>query len=402
MKIHIPKLTKEDFYGLFLVLFWGQDILFSYVKAILQRIPYIKYAADYVIPMLMILCLCLSFPYFIRSISWKDIIFSCGVVTVYLLNILIYPENEELTEIAGTFFFSVFPLYFIGLRFEASKHWQILYTMSIINIWVFAIYYIFLSDNSFAAYQGTSTSYMGRAYVLLPQLLCVLTEVLKNKNILNIATGFLGFFLLLMCGNRGSVLLVLLFIIFYVLSDTGYKKRVYLYVGAISVLGVIVYYYQVLLSMLVSVFLKLGVSTRVLERLLDGTFFESSGRDAIMSKLTSAIWENPIIGHGLCSDRTITGSYAHNYAFELWTAFGVIFGSIILIATVYVIVGAWIKSTDKIYKGVLLVLICTGFLKLFVSSSFLDEKLFFMLLGCCVAQLRSNKFKIAELGENKK
>ena len=400
LKLRIPKLTAEYFFRIFLVLFWGKDVVFSYIRGVLLHIPIIEYAADYVVPTLMIICLCFAFPYIVKCISWKDFLFACSVIVVYLLNILIFPENEELVKIAGTFFFSVFPLYFIGLRFENSRQWKIIYIMSVVNVWTFAAYYMLIGEGTFDAYQGANTSYMGRAYVLLPQLLGVLVGLFNNRNILNVATAFIGAFLLLMCGNRGSLVLLLLFVVFYLLLNTSKDKRMYLYIGAIAVLSAIVYFYEQLVAGLVSVFESFGWSVRVFERLAEGTFFESSGRTAITSKLSSAIRDNPVIGYGLCSDRTITGSYAHNFAYELWTSFGVVFGSLILIATVCVIIRAWRKNTDKVCRAILLLLVCTGFLKLFLSSSFLLEGSFFMLVGYCVAQLRSNKSEMLEFGED--
>ena len=371
------------------------------MKAVLLRIPYIKYVADYVMPVLMIVCLFFAFSYFVRSISWKDIIFAIGVIIVYMVNIVIYPENEELIAIAGSFFFSVFPLYFIGLRLEPSKHFRILYIMSIINIWVFAAYYTIFGNSSFDAYSGTNTSYMGRAYILLPQLLMVLMGMFNKKSILNIVTGLVGFVLLLMCGNRGSVLLLFVFVVISLLFSIKKEKRVYVGIGACAVGGIIAYYYEMLMAMAVMSFEKFGLSIRVFERLSEGTFFDSNGRILILEELASAIWKNPIIGYGLRSDITITGSYAHNYAFELWTAFGVLFGSVILIATIFIMVSAWKKSREGMHKAFLLVLICSGFLKLFISSSFLLEGLFFMLIGYCVTQFRRGKLGITVLGEEK-
>ena len=391
MKIRIPKFTAEHFFGLMLALYWGKDILFSYVRVIILRIPYFKYVADYVLPFLMVICFACAFTYFIRSILWQDILFAGAVIIIYLLNILIYSQNEELSAIAGSFFFSVFPLYFVGLRLEPSKHFRILYIMSIINVWVFAAYYLVFNDGSFDASSAANASFMGRAYTLLPQLLVIFVGILNKKNFLNVMSGVIGFVLLLMCGNRGSVVLVLVFLAIHLLFNTKKEMRVMAGVGIFSAVGVIVYYYEMLLSSIMTTFSKFGFSIRVFQRLADGTFLKSSGRDYITEKLTSAIWNRPIIGYGLCSDRTIAGSYAHSYALELWTAFGVLFGSVILIATILIIIRAWMKAPDRLHKSFLLAFICFGFLKLFLSSSFLLEGAFFMLMGYCVSQIRVHK-----------
>ncbi len=401
MKIRIPKLTSEYFWRFMLALYWGKDIIFSYVRAIILRIPYIKYTADYILPILMFICFVLAFKYFVRSVAWQDIIFAGSVAIIYLLNILIYPENEELGAIAGSFFLSVFPLYFIGLRLDISKHFQTIYIMSIVNILAFAVYYLVFSDGSFETSSITYASFMGRAYILLPQVLVVFEGILNKRNIVNVITGVIGFVLLLMCGNRGSVLLFLVFIAIYLLFNTKRERRALVCIGTFSVVGLMVYYYEVVFAAFIMIFSKFGLSIRIFERLSDGTFLESNGRNLIIKKLIVAIRENPILGYGLCSDRTITGSYAHNYVFELWTAFGVIVGSAIIITTLVIIIKAWIKLSDKIQRGFLLVLTCSGFLKLFLSSSFLYEGLFFLILGYCVNQIRFNEVGTVVCGKVK-
>lgn len=401
MKIRIPKLTTEHFFGIFLAIYWGQNIIFSYFRAIFQRIPYIKYFSNYIVPYMMMICLVLAVPYFIKVLRPSDIFFAGAVTVIVLLNIIIYPENESLTALVGSFFTSVFPLYFIGLRFESSKHFRILYIMSIVNIWAFAAYYLLIDGFTFSSAQAVSDSFMGRAYTLLPQILVTVYWALKRKNVLNIITSIFGFVMLLMCGNRGSVVILLLFILIYIMFNTRGKNRFYLSAGALSIFAILTYFYNKLIVFIVSLFTKYGINVRIFERIASGTFFESSGRELILEKLKVAIFENPFIGYGLCSDRTISGSYAHNYAVELWTAFGVVFGSIILVITLYVIVKALVKLRNSPNGGLLLILICAGFIKLFISSSFLLEGMFFMLIGYCVSQLRKSKFEVIEFGENK-
>ena len=399
MKLRIPKLTAEHFFGFMLALYWGKDIIFSYLRAIILGIPLIKYTADYIMPILMLICFALAFKYIARNISWKDIVFAGSVAIVYLINILIYPENAELGTITGSFFLTVFPLYFVGLRLEVTKHFKLLYIMSIVNICAFAVYYLVFNGGSFEASSTANESFMGRAYVLLPQVLIVFMGILNKRSIYNVITGIMGTVLLLMCGNRGSVLLLLVFVATNLLFSTKKEKRALVYIGTFSLVGFITYYYETLLTALILTFSKIGFSTRIFERLFDGTFLESDGRNLIIEKLATAIWENPILGYGLCSDRTITGSYAHNYAFELWTAFGVIMGSAIIIATIVIIIKAWKTSADKNCRSFLLVLLCSGFLKLFLSSSFLYEGLFFLLLGYCVNQISVNRTQKAVIRE---
>lgn len=340
----------------------------------------------------MFACLFLSLPYLVKAIKRSDIVFLAIVAGIFMLHVFIYPSNSQnLLSICGSFFALVFPMYFIGLRFDVNEHLRLIYVMSIINIWAFAIY-TFISGDSATVGQSGYASFMNRAYILLTQLLIVIGFLFTKFNALNITTSIIGFVFLLMCGNRGSVLILLLFILIYILLITDKKRRIALCAGMLAVSVAIVYYFQILVGALMGLFMHLGMSIRVFERLLEGTFLYSQGRDIIGDTLWSAIMKNPVFGYGLASDRVIAGSYAHNYAVELWVSFGLFIGSVILIATSYLIIRAWLVTKEKSSKIFLLALICIGFLKLFISSSFLQEGMFFMLLGVCVTLLRQNKF----------
>ncbi len=389
--LRIPKIRSEYFFGMFLVLFWGRDIIFKYAEAFLARIPYIKYVSEYIFPVLMAGCILLCFSYFFKAISFKDIAFWLIVTCVYLLQFMIYPQNNEsLIENAYVFLITVLPLYFIGLRFDAEKHSKILHITSIANIWAFVFYTTFVSG-AMDTLQMIHSGSMHRAYLLLPQLLVLFGYLFKKPTILNVITATVGFVFLLMCGNRGSVLILMIFIALYMVLLVKKKRRVGVYVGFAAVCAVIAYYFDVIITFLHMFFLKLGMSTRVIETLISGDFFESNGRDMIIQKLMQSISEKPMFGYGIAADRTLSGSYAHNFAVELWVSFGIFIGSFILLLVVYVIVKAWLKSKGTEDKLFLLIMISLGFVKLFISSSYLMEGMLFMLLGVAVGRIRSSQ-----------
>lgn len=389
LTIRIPRLRAENFFEIFLVLFWGQDILFSYVRAVILRIPYIKYTADYILPMCMGICLLLALPYITQAVSRRDLLFAAGILVLFLIHFVFYPETvETLMPIARVFFTSVFPLYFIGLRFEADQHLRLLYILSVINIWAFS-FYTLASGEAVVANQAAKDSYMYRAYLLLPQLMIVVGYLFREGGILNMATAADGFIFLMMCGNRGSVFLFMLFIVAYILLLSERKRRGSVYMMVVMICFGITYFFEQIVHILTILFLRLGMSTRILERLMAGSFFESNGRRIITERLWAAVVRKPATGYGLASDRLYSSSYAHNYALELWMAFGMVVGTILVAITVFLIARAIIRTKAPSSRLFLLILTAVGFLKLFISSSFLQEGLFFMLLGTCVTQLRA-------------
>lgn len=89
----------------------------------------------------------------------------------------------------------------------------------------------------------------------------------------------------------------------------------------------------------------------------------------------------------------MVGVYAHNIALELWVEFGVIIGTIVLVALIVTFLRGYLCSTSSAEKGLIIVLICSSFLKLFLSGSFMDDRWFFALIGLCVGAIRKSKYK---------
>ncbi len=388
LTIRIPRFRSEHFFSMFLVLFWGQDIIFSYIKGILLRIPYIKLTVDYYFPVLIVFCLAFSLPYILRSVLPKDIIFVLIVAMVYFSQVVLYPSNREyLLSVSVDVFTKILPLYFIGLCIDENKHFNILYIASVVNVFAFILYISVLSGEAHSD-QLLYSGFMHRAYTLLPQLLVIIGYAIKKPNIFNITTGIVGSVVLVTCGNRGSVLLLFVFIVIglFFLVERKVRKGVcaFMLIAGISVL----LFYQWIIEQLSILISTLGMSPRFLNYIISGGFFESNGRNVITQKLLEMIGENPLVGYGLASDHIATGSYAHNFVIELWTSFGVVTGTLLFTVTAFVIIKAWTNNKNAI---ILCVLICVGFFKLFISSSFLFEGMFFVLLGYCVSLLRKDR-----------
>lgn len=387
-EIRIPRFRSEQFFSLFLILFWGQDTVFNYIRAIILRIPYVNIGADYYFPIAIFVCFVLSLPYVVKAVSPKDLLFLLISAIFYFLQTLLFPENREyLMSIAVNFFTVVLPLYIVGLRMDSEKHFKILYISSLVNICAFSLYTLFSSDSN-DSHQVLYSGFMSRAYILLPQLLVAIGYAFKKPNWINITIGIAGGVLLAMCGNRGSILLLVVFIMFCLFFFVGKKLRKSVY-AVVSFVGVsIVLFYQWIVKALGALILVWGMSPRFLNYITSGGFFESEGRDSITQTLLDKISEKPIIGYGLAANHVITESYAHNFVLELWTDFGIIAGSVLIGVVSCIIIKAWMKNKKDV---LLCTLLCVGFFKLFISSSFLFEGMFFALLGYCVTLNRKGK-----------
>ena len=395
IKIRTPQLRSEHFFSMFLVLFWGKDIIFSYIKGVLLRIPYIKLIANFYFPALIAVCLCLALPYILSCIKPKDIIFILIALLIYLSQIILFPLNREyLLSVAPSFFVTVLSLYFVGLCIDENMHFKILYISSVVNVFAFIFYITVLSADA-SSDKLLYSGFMHRAYTLLPQILVIIGHAFKKANIFNITTGVVGSIVLATCGNRGSMLLLFVFIIICLFFFTERKLRKSVYTFIVIACASMILFYEWIVERLSVFITTLGMSPRLLNYITSGGFFESNSRNVILENLFKMIGKNPLIGYGLASDHIVTGSYAHNFVVELWTSFGVVIGTLLCIITAVVIIKSWANNKNSI---ILNVLVFAGFLKLFISNSFLFEGMFFLLLGYCVSLIRKDRQIISKKG----
>jgi hypothetical protein len=382
LKIRIPRLDGEWFFMAFLIAFWGKDTVLTYFRAVLLRIPYIRSVADYFIPTLLIACLIPAIPFILRAVSPKDLVFFIGCSTIFLFHALLFPDNGEyLLSLADEFFLILLPLYAIGLRMDTDRDLKALYICSMINVCAFCVYILTTSGET-DMQQILYSGFMHRAYTLLPQLLIVLGYAFKKLNALNLSVSVLGVVLLIACGNRGSIVVLSVFVMLGLLFLIGDKLKKAIYAAAFSLGIVCICFYRRILALLNVLIAKLGMSPRLLNYLTEGDFFRSDSRTGISELMLRMISKRPLVGYGLTADHVITGSYAHNFAIELWMSFGVIVGSVLLLGVACVVLCAWLHHKNDI---LLTMLLCAGFFKLFISSSFLMEGLFFVMLGYCVS-----------------
>ena len=389
------KFESPKAFNLLVLLIWIQTILLSYIRAIIMRIPIIGSYPDHLIGFVYAILIVMALKEI--KIRKKDFLIMIFVVMLYLLQWLIYQDRTEfLDRYALDFLLGILPLYFIGANLGASEDQREtinqMYILSIITIVASIVYRYFFGtpmDEIASLYEGS----MDQAYKLLPHCCLVAFYAIKRTNIINVVLTIIGGIYLLMLGTRGAALLYLILIAlllimgnrskWFIARTVAVSGGIALFISSSWYESAILWFYQKAQ--------QFGLSVRIFDKLLSGSASQSSGRDVIREKLFAAIRENPFFGHGLCSDRIIANSYAHNVAIELWVEFGVVIGSILLLACILILLKGYLSSATDEMKGLVLVLIFSCFLKLFLSGSYLDERLLFFLLGLCVANIRRKR-----------
>ena len=374
------------------LLLWIDRILLTYIRAIMMRIPIVGFMTDYLILAAYILLIVFSVPRILKRMRAVDGVFIFIIVTICLVNYIIFPENAAVLNMyLPNFLFLTFPLYCIGLSLDFEKVYPWLYRLSLLTIPAFTAYKLFISapmTDVQSVYQGD----MWSAYNLLPHVCVVAVAMLRKPGLVNIALTMMGVVMLASMGSRGPLLCTILAMAAYLLFFKKYKHPflagfLIVFVAVTVMLGL-----DTIMQLLYDIAKEAGLSVRIFEKYFEGSFSDSTGREVIAARLYERIAREPIFGYGIFADRVAVGTYAHHIVIELWHSFGVVLGSAILGGIIIVLLRAAkaAKKADR-YALLFLPLLFAGFIKLFLSNSFLEEIYLFWLLGIAVNFIRSSK-----------
>ena len=388
-------IKRQNVFGLLVLWIWAQEILLQYIRALIARFPIIGWYPDVVLTVFFVAIALLALPYF--CISARDILLVFSIIVVFTLEWFFYKDGQEyLDKYIVTFVVKILPLYFVGVALGKAEDKEIIvyqmYVISMITLFA-SIVYRFAFGASMSDAVSKYVGDMDHAYKLLPHCCLIAYYAVKRTNILNLVCVVVGGFYLLMLGTRGAALLYLVLIaLLFIMGRTskGAVARIVVIFGAVGGFVVSPWYDAAILWMYQKA-QQFGLSVRIFDKLIAGEVALSGGRDTIRETLLYSIKENPFFGNGLCSDRVLAGNYAHNIALELWVEFGVILGTAILIAVIVVLFRGYKATKEEGEKGLILALIFASFFKLFLSGSYLDERLLLLLLGLCVCSIRQVK-----------
>lgn len=401
MEIHVPKLkiTSENATHLFVCELWAY-LLLDFFRVIVMHLPVVGSFSVFVIPFLLGIPFVIGLPYILKHIKPIDVILYLLVVLFYMASFAIHPENQEaLEKYLKPFLLFSLPYFFVGLFTENDKLFDRLSVLSALCVCASALYYlVYVQGASYTGSSDASAYKMSASYAILPHVLMVCNVMLKKANVFNILVFILGFVLISSFGTRGPFVCLLLFIAFYLLFVKKYQRPVVSKLivcvvgfGFIGLADPIVLFMQQLTQ-------ELGMSSRIFDImeedfvLLD--FSNSSGRDSILATLFCELQKDVPFGYGIAGDRRFVGIYAHNIAVELWFSFGYVIGTILLLAVVFAFLRGYSRSVSETGKVFIIVLIVSGFVKLFFSGSYLFEKYLFWALGVCVAISRRKKHQL--------
>ena len=193
----------------------------------------------------------------------------------------------------------------------------------------------------------------------------------SQKKVLPYIASFFIFIFIFSLGARGPAVVFLVFIFYDLLANN--RK-------AIIPILIIVFFFISFISLFSDYLESLGFTSRTLKMLLDGEITQDSGRGNLRSLIYKKLNNSPLWGLGLWGDRPIIGAYCHNFFLEMCVDFGYLFGPIIILLFICWLLLLYFKSSKE-SKKIMMKYVCTIFLPLQLSSSYLSSYSFGMLIG---------------------
>lgn len=334
-----------------------------------------------------------SYRHWIRKIQGKDIGLIVALTLIVLLSYAINTQNQEnILENAKVLFVQVIPFYFVGLMLGHSKKtFDLLYLGSVATIIVNWLY-VFLILGTGRQMQEDN---LAISYSVLPHALMAIWYALEKKSVKTIFVAAIGSVFILSMGSRGPVLSCVVFaLLFYITSQKGRALKKILLIGFIG--GVVLVFLQTeiweeFLLWIRELIVRINLSPRVIDAILyDAAAGSNQEREKIYEVIISYIKQRPFLGYGIYGEWSMINYSAHQMVLELWAHYGVIFGTIILIAGLDIMWLGYKRSPNHYTRVFVLLMISFGVLRGIYAGSYLSYYIF-MLIGFCVSNIRLYK-----------
>ena len=322
----------------------------------------------------------LAVPYVLK----RQTAFTVGILVVFIVTFCFtYLLEMDGARYAGqsavAFFTRIFPFLFLGAAIGNFEELETKIEIATRVIICAAVVWNLIVV--FDIYRNVRIPYMQISYYVLPSCLFRIYYAFQERSGKNVVFALLGVVCHVLWGTRGPILFVILFIVICLLRSSTSKTRIIIAIS-LTLVGVVLYIekYEIL-SWASSVLAKYRlVNSGIIKMMSDDI---SDGRLDMFQQIWPYIKEHLLFGGGIYSDRMALEGYVHLLPLELICDFGVFFGTILFAVLTAAIVRRMVRiNVFSDFRWALLwIAVITGYGKLFLSSSYLQEPFFFFLLG---------------------
>lgn len=382
-------LTREVFFNILIFVMWGY-LLLAYFRAAIGVLPVIgnyQLEAEAVLVTLIVLA---ALPAVINRMATIDWLFLLGCCGIYIINIGIFHTNYDILikNIFPTLCITI-PFFVMGRLLDIKKYIKPMVIISAVCIIMDAFYFLIYMRNPEKMIERMAGEYyMYQAYRLLPHVALLFWQGMKTGNMWKLILAILGTFLIIAYGTRGPLACLGTFCITYFFLYTKFRYSIWIKSIIIALCAFSALFIQQLLIFIQELLSSVDMSTRIIDRMLTGGLLHDTGRGYIKHQLYSFLDNGEsLTGYGLFGCYQLFGKFPHDYILDFFFTFGYAVGGALLFLTTYIICKAHIICHNSYERGFILLLVCVSILKMFFSSTFVEDNMYFTLIGFCTSIL---------------
>jgi O-antigen ligase len=302
------------------------------------------------------------------------------LVYLTILTLILFPDNGKYVNTGLFYLFCVnIPCFLCLISIRdviILKKGMLLISYIIFILGLVYIYFLLIGKITFLRYSMTFSYYL-----LFPALV-----FFSQKKIQFTLLFILICIFMLLLGSRGPLLASLIYVLVITIMDSKSRKSILLTIVILVISAGSIFSFFVILSD------QMGVESRTVSMILEGNITDPTNRMDLYFKTWESIKETPFLGHGLFGDRvTLSGQYCHNIFLEIFSNFGLLLGSVLILLVFIVSIRVY-QNSNKDGKQLFMMFFCYGFLPLLFSGSYLVNAGFGLFIGSFF--LRRNQVRL--------
>ena len=254
-------------------------------------------------------------------------------------------------------------------------------------------------------------NYMSISYNNLIFIIGAFWLAIHNCSILMWILAPIGAIAIIIGGCRGALVCIAV----YIVAEFIFNKKIHIVARAIFFIAVVLFVFNIETIMIefASIAEQYGYESRTIEMFFEGTLNDDSGRGRFYDSAVEVIQEHLIFGCGMGGSsyhlyQKVHGvkpgpldvSYAHNLVLDFYMDYGILLGTFLILILVIGIIFAYIKSrNNKNSTGMLFFIFSLSIPKLMLSSTYMSESVFFLLIGLLINLIFNRTDRQQQLSE---
>ena len=331
-----------------------------------------------------------------RRVCSSGKMFSLFILASIVITFLVFPQNREYMQAYYlrwiiVFFLTAYLIVKLN-TLEWLQHYMLYgsYLITVAGI----VYAVVVWNVGHSTMSDWSTYSMSMSNVVMWAAMWQLHAFFKKRNKLSGIFAIFGLLIIIVYGSRNPLLAIFVYSIICLYDRKSNKRDSYgitIVVTVLLLMGVI--YFNTFIKEASSTLESYGMSSRTVSLVMSSDTEDfSTGRNYIHNEVKTLIWNNPIVGTGICGDEANINELSHSLYLNIYATYGIIIGSIFLISIIWLTIKT-LKISSGLEHQILVMYMCMVFPRGFTGGDMWGSEVFWWLIGI-IFMILSNKQRV--------